>query len=214
MAYKNSIKLVNAIILLLLIAAVLLLSSLLVHAADPVPNPEPVESFDHFSTGFPLIGRHEFINCSSCHVAGLFKGTPLECNFCHNGSRAPGKNPQHFPSSNVCDDCHTEYTWLGARFDHIDVHGACLNCHNNVIAIGKSPSHILSSEACEDCHNTITFDRVGKVDHISVIGVCSSCHNGVIATGKHIDHIPTTDECNACHTTTTWSGAIDPGATP
>jgi hypothetical protein len=205
MAYIDSIKPANLMSAIrLLLAAVLFSSSILAHAADAA------DGFDHFTTGFPLTGRHELIDCSSCHLAGQFKGTPLECRFCHNGLRAQGKHPQHFPSNNFCDDCHTDYTWLGARFDHIDVRGACLNCHNNIIAIGKSPSHILSTETCEDCHNTITFDPVTRVDHISVIGVCSSCHNGVIATGKPAGHIPTTDECNACHTTTTWSGAIAP----
>ena len=165
--------------------------------------------FDHFSTGFPLIGRHEIIDCSDCHTAGQFKGTPMECGLCHNGARAPGKHAQHLSSSDFCDSCHTERTWLGAKFDHFDVQGECLTCHNNTIAVGKSPSHILSGAACEDCHNTITFNRVGRVDHASVIGTCSSCHNGVIATGKHPEHIQTTDECNSCHTVFTWEGAKD-----
>lgn len=175
---------------------------------------ESTDGFDHFTTGFPLTGRHELIDCASCHLAGQFKGTPLECRNCHNGLRAQGKHIQHFPSSNFCDDCHTDTTWLGARFDHLDVRDACLSCHNNVTAVGKSPSHILSTEICEDCHNTIRFEAVTTVDHFSVIGVCSSCHNGVIATGKPADHIPTTDECNACHTTNTWRGAVDPSVTP
>ena len=170
---------------------------------------EPVSVFDHFATGFPLIGRHEFIDCSDCHVAGQFKGTPMECGLCHNGVRAPGKDVKHLPSSNFCDDCHTDRSWLGAKFDHIDIQAACQTCHNNSIAIGKSPSHILSTSVCEDCHNTITFDRVGKVDHASVIGSCSSCHNGVIATGKPADHPQTADECNSCHTVFTWEGADD-----
>ena len=211
MATIDSIKPANLLIAIrLLLTAVLLSSSLLAHAADAA---DPDKGFDHFSTGFPLTGRHELIDCSSCHFSGQFIGTPLECYQCHNDLRAEGKHPQHFPSNNFCDDCHTDYTWLGARFDHLDVRGACLTCHNNIIATGKSPTHILSSETCEDCHNTITF-KTNRVDHISVIGACSSCHNGIIAEGKPGDHIPTIDECNACHTTTTWSGAIDPNATP
>jgi hypothetical protein len=170
---------------------------------------ESVSGFDHFTTGFPLIGRHEFIDCADCHVAGQFKGTPMECGLCHNGIRAPGKHVKHLPSSNFCDDCHTDRTWLGARFDHVDVHETCQTCHNNSIAVGKSPTHILSTSICEDCHNTITFDRVGKVDHASVIGSCSSCHNGVIATGKPADHPQTTEECNVCHSVFTWDGADD-----
>ena len=170
---------------------------------------EQIEGFDHFTTGFPLLGRHEFLDCSSCHIGGLFKGTPLVCELCHDGSRAPGKHRQHFPTSNRCDDCHTEDTWRGAIFDHSDIMEPCQNCHNGIIAIGKSPSHIASTDTCDDCHNTITFTRVGKVDHISVIGTCDSCHNGVTATGKPPDHIVTSDQCSECHSTTSWLPATN-----
>jgi len=164
--------------------------------------------FDHYSTGFPLTGKHEFIDCSSCHLFGQFKGTPLECPLCHNGSRAPGKHPEHFPSSNFCDDCHTVYTWSGAKYEHSDIQGECQNCHNNSIEVGKPASHIASTQTCEDCHNTITFSRVTKVDHTAVLGTCSSCHNGSIATGKNAEHIFTIAECDFCHLNTiTWSGA-------
>lgn len=169
---------------------------------------EPVGGFDHFTTGFPLIGKHEFLDCSSCHLYGQFKGTPLECFQCHNGNRAEGKHPQHLPSSDFCDDCHTVYSWPGARYDHGDVQGECQNCHNNVVAIGKSASHIASTEICEDCHNTITFTRVARVDHTAVIGTCDSCHNGVIATGKNPGHINTIATCDYCHNTNTWLGAF------
>lgn len=175
--------------------------------AEEIGSKGEHKGFDHFSTGFPLIGRHELAECSDCHRSGQFKGTPMECGACHDGARAPGKHPQHLASSNFCDSCHTERTWLGAKFDHINVQGECQSCHNNIIAVGKSPQHILSSVTCEDCHNTLSFKRVGRVDHASVIGACSSCHNGVIATGKNSDHIPTMEECNSCHTVFTWEGA-------
>lgn len=205
MVYTNNVIVTPLIIFIRLCLIVILLAFSNIASAE-----EPATGFDHFSTGFPLIGRHEFIDCADCHIAGQFKGTTMDCGLCHNGIRAPGKNIKHVPSSNFCDDCHTERTWLGARFDHIDVQQVCQNCHNNSVAIGKSPSHIPTTSICEDCHNTITFDRVGKVDHVSVIGLCSSCHNGVIATGKNPGHIPTNDECNSCHTVFTWSGATKP----
>ena len=169
---------------------------------------EPDSGFDHFSTGFPLMGKHEFADCSSCHLYGQFKGTPLVCQLCHNGSRAAGKHPQHVISNNFCDDCHTVYSWSGAIYDHSYVQGECQNCHNNSVAIGKSASHIASTQICEDCHNTITFTRVGRVDHTAVLGTCNSCHNGVIASGKHAEHINTIAECDFCHLNTiTWLGA-------
>lgn len=193
------------------INVLLLLSSLLLSVfSSAVLAEKSAPGFDHFSTGFPLIGRHEFIDCSDCHIAGQFEGTPLDCGICHNGIRAPGKNLDHVDSNNFCDDCHTERTWRGAKFDHIEIQKVCQECHNNVLFFGKSPSHILTSDICEDCHNTVVFNRA-KVDHVSVIGLCSSCHNGVIATGKTPDHIPTPGlDCNACHTVNTWLGATFP----
>ena len=185
----------------------LVLSSLAVLINSTTHAAEDFKSFDHFTTGFPLLGKHEFLDCSACHIGGQFKGTPMECVLCHNNSRAPGKHAEHIPSSNRCDDCHTEQSWKGARYDHSDVVEPCTNCHNNIVALGKTPSHILSTEQCEDCHNTITFARVGRVDHIAVLGSCSSCHNNVVAIGKHPGHIQTTSECDLCHNTTTWLSA-------
>jgi len=209
MAYKKNLEFTPLMTLLQLSLLLILLAQFIPAQAAEA---EAESGFDHFSTGFPLIGRHEFIDCSECHIAGQFKGTPMECGLCHNNIRAPGKHIQHVPSSNFCDDCHTERTWLGARYDHIGIAEACVSCHNNRIAVGKSASHILTTDVCEDCHNTITFDRVARVDHNSVIGVCSSCHNGFIATGMHPTHIlmssiPIPYECDDCHTTITWSGA-------
>ena len=209
MPYTKNLEF-TPLMMLLRLSFILLLPALF----TPAQAAEPEPGFDHFSTGFPLIGRHEFIDCSECHIAGQFKGTPMECGLCHNNIRAPGKHIQHVPSSNFCDDCHTERTWLGARYDHIGIAEACVTCHNNSIAIGKSASHILTTDICEDCHNTISFDRVARVDHASVIGVCSSCHNGFIATGMDPNHvmqsfIPITYECDDCHTTITWSTRFD-----
>ena len=50
----------------------------------PIQAAEEIEGFDHFTTGFPLLGRHEFLDCSSCHIGGQFKGTPLVCELCHD----------------------------------------------------------------------------------------------------------------------------------
>ena len=198
---KNLLGFTLTALCLVLLASSFIFINSSTYAADDF------ESFDHFTTGFPLTGRHAFLDCSSCHIGGQFRGTPLECVLCHNNSRAPGKNAAHITSSNFCDDCHTDKTWKGARFDHIDVIDPCQSCHNNHVAVGKSPEHILSTTDCEDCHNTLTFNRVGRVDHAAVLGTCTSCHDGVKATGKHGGHLQTIAECDFCHSTITWRGA-------
>jgi hypothetical protein len=183
---------------------VLLFAVLFLIVSQPVAAAKGTSGFDHFSTGFPLTGKHEFIDCSSCHVNGRFKGTPTSCGQCHNNIMAPGKNANHITSNDYCDDCHTVNSWRDAHFDHSTVVGACSTCHNSNIALGKSPSHIQSTQACDDCHNTISFTHVGRVDHDAVIGTCTSCHNGLTATGKPVSHPTTNDQCDACHDTRSW----------
>ena len=51
--------------------------------------------FDHFSTGFPLTGAHNGVDCASCHFNGRFRGTSRQCASCHNGTIAQGKFNQH-----------------------------------------------------------------------------------------------------------------------
>ena len=40
-------------------------------------------TFDHAATSFPLSGAHVTAECSSCHVNGVFTGTPTDCWSCH-----------------------------------------------------------------------------------------------------------------------------------
>lgn len=171
---------------------------------------EDIESrFDHTGTRFILTGSHEGVACESCHTMGVFRGTPTDCSFCHDGSgmRAEsGKPLNHIPSTNRCDDCHTSMTWLEVRFEHSAVSGACSSCHNGVQAEDKPPGHVVTTQECNFCHNTFVWDSV-RFDHTGVTAPCSSCHNGVDARGKDMDHIGTTAECDLCHSTRRWSPA-------
>ena len=55
------------------------------------PSPVPAQAgsaFDHFTTGFELVGKHRDVPCEGCHVNAVFKGTPRDCVGCHQrGSR-------------------------------------------------------------------------------------------------------------------------------
>ncbi len=164
------------------------------------------ERFDHVGTRFILTGSHEGVACESCHAMGVFRGTPMSCGWCHDGSgtRAEsGKPLSHVPTSNQCDDCHTTFTWLEVRFEHSGVTGACTSCHNDVQAEGKPLGHVVTNEQCDFCHNTFVWQSI-RVDHSNITAPCSSCHNNVDATGKPMDHIVTSSECDACHSTRAW----------
>jgi len=152
------------------------------------------ESFDHFSTGFPLTGVHEQVTCENCHKRGVFKGTPNTCVGCHDGVAARGKSSNHVPSSVQCDDCHTTVAWTPAGFDHGNAGDNCASCHNGSYATGKSATHIQTTGQCGVCHTTTAW-RPAQFDHSGVTGSCSSCHNGTAAAGKSpvtilVGHLP------------------------
>ena len=170
--------------------ALTLLMTLVIATSANAANTE----FDHFSTGFPLDGSHQSADCGSCHVRGVFKGTPLRCASCHSGAlRMEGQQmpPNHIRTTDSCQDCHTTRDWKQVtRVDHIAVIGSCISCHNGTVATGKSASHVTSGSSCDDCHSTNIWS--GAVfDHANVSGNCASCHNGATATGKNAQHIQT-----------------------
>lgn len=187
------------------IVALLLVSVALFAAAQA--QEEGTARFDHYSTGFPLLGAHARVDCASCHPRGVFKGTPSECGACHSRGgpvNATGKHARHIPSSDNCAECHNTSAWWPAPgLDHASVIGACFNCHNGRVAAGKPATHIPSSNACEDCHNNRRWTPA-IYDHSGLTQPCSSCHNGVSATGKHPQHIVTAFECGSCHNFRAW----------
>lgn len=162
------------------------------------------QDFDHFATGFPLENAHQDVACESCHINGVFKGTPRSCSNCHNGSGLFSSSQMpvlHINTTTQCLDCHTDSSWAEVtRVDHSSVMGSCASCHNGRTALGKNPGHIQSGEDCEQCHNTNTFGSA-VFDHSAIAANCSTCHNGSTATGKSAAHVQTTNICEDCHNT-------------
>jgi hypothetical protein len=84
------------------------------------------KDFDHLRTGFALSGAHNLAKCESCHVNGVFKGTPRDCASCHTSGLRLARNnvvkpPQHIPTQVACDTCHTVKSFAGAKFNHAGV---------------------------------------------------------------------------------------------
>jgi hypothetical protein len=195
-------------IALTLAAAVLLA---LLHPADSHAADRAVE-FDHFSTGFPLQGAHRGAACSSCHLRGIFKGTPVACAVCHDRASLMGadkKPDNHIPATAMCDDCHTDQYWKPiVRFDHGAVTGSCAGCHDGITATGKSARHITSNNTCDDCHSTRAWVPAAFSHAGIAAGSCFSCHNGSTAPGKTANHIASGNSCDDCHTTSGWTPAV------
>lgn len=162
------------------------------------------DDFNHLRTGFPLTGAHTNIQCETCHVNGVFKGTPTNCAGCHTAGRrvvAPSRSANHIMTHAPCETCHTNsVTFLGTRFNHIGVlPKTCVTCHNSVMAPGKSAGHLPTSAQCDACHRTSSWLPTG-FDHVGVVpGSCATCHNSVSARGKPLLHIPTNGACDQCH---------------
>ena len=89
--------------------ALALLAALLVLAAGLAAAQS--DRFSHASTRFALTGAHATARCESCHVQGLFKGTPMQCVACHSaGSRTPTATPM--PAGHMA----TTQPWLRSVF--------------------------------------------------------------------------------------------------
>ena len=71
-------------------------------------------TFNH-ATVFPLVGVHATQACASCHMNGVYAGTPRTCVGCHLAKYQATTNPNHaaagFPTT--CETCHkaTDTTW-------------------------------------------------------------------------------------------------------
>jgi len=168
-------------------------------------------NFDHFTTGYQLEGSHRTVGCESCHVSGVFKGTPRQCIVCHSRAGFVKATPlpiNHIASTTQCQDCHTETTWAPVRFvDHTQVIGNCSGCHNGQNATGKPANHLVTMEDCDTCHRSTGWVPT-FFNHSGIFNNCFSCHNGVDATGKDLNHIITTNICEDCHNNLRWTPVV------
>ena len=174
------------------------------------------QDFNHAQTGYPLTGAHLNLDCVTCHVGEIFKGTPRNCSGCHaRGSRvvATPMPADHFVTSDPCELCHTStVTFLGARFNHVNaLPGACTTCHNGRQAAGKPSNHNSGPQmafSCEKCHRTYAWVPA-LFDHTGIApGSCAAqCHNGTFATGRPANHATTlkaNSTCDTCHRVSAW----------
>ncbi|MDQ1362325.1 MAG: Cytochrome protein [Pseudomonadota bacterium] len=182
---------------------------ILLHGNALAAEPSGKVAFDHDKTGYFLNGQHISVACESCHIRGIFRGTPKTCNGCHTqGSPIASsiKSISHVQTRAQCDDCHTESSWDTVRMDHGSLTGSCSTCHNGSSNTGKPANHVASSNECSSCHLSIAWIPA-RFDHGTITAQCSSCHNGVTATGKTPTHIQSSNTCDDCHGTRGWTPA-------
>ena len=136
-------------------------------------------SFNHTTTGFELLGSHQPLQCSSCHV-GTVTGLNNQCIACHQPdfNSAPNHVSQSYPTT--CELCHNSVAWDQTSFDHqttqFPLTGAhttatcqqchsggysgtstlCYTCHQNDYQQSANPNHttLALATTCENCHTT------------------------------------------------------------
>ena len=127
----------------------------------------PAGDFDHLRTGFPLGGAHVDARCESCHVGGVFKGTPRECDACHvSGARLAKSNvvkgAGHIPTTLACEACHQKPAPAGKAAAPLD--RQCAACHR------RDDVHDGAFGArCEQCHEVSRWKKVSNRQRSSAL---------------------------------------------
>ena len=136
---------------------------------------------DHARTRFPLVGAHALAPCESCHeraTVGEFRGTPVECHFCHQRDAARAV-PNHVINGwqRDCERCHGFLAWEtapGFRHDGFPLTGAhgrvsCLDCH-------PGGRFVPISTLCFACHQQ---DYIRAPNHVAngFSTDSTQCHN-------------------------------------
>ena len=132
-------------------------------------------SFDHDTTGYPLIGRHAETACLDCHDNETYRNAPTECIDCHAEDDAhDGRSGQE------CENCHNPTDWKDTSFNHArDTEFALEGRHAQL--------------TCGDCHSEDPFDD--EMDR-----ACVACH---VEDDNHDGH--NGEQCDSCHSNENWT---------
>lgn len=125
---------------------------------------------------FSLRGMHDNIACERCHKDNRpLAGSGNLCINCHR------QDDVHNNSlSPRCGECHTQWSFTPARFDHAKV--------------GCNLTGLHRTFACNDCHKAGNF--------VGLSPQCASCHRDDAAKRPSHNGYST---CGQCHSTNFWS---------
>ena len=172
-------------------------------------------SVDHSKFVFPLVGKHLSVACESCHVNGVFKGTPTDCYPCHKQN-----DPHNGQLGADCGSCHLPNAWKPANFDHNraafkltgqHVNVACTQCHVNNVFKGtpqdcyschkqKDAHNGQFGTSCGTCHNTNAW-KPAAFDHNLAAFKLTGAHVNVACASCHVNGVfkGTPQDCYSCH---------------
>ncbi|MCP5091440.1 MAG: cytochrome C [Gammaproteobacteria bacterium] len=131
--------------------------------------------FDHDTTDYPLIGKHQEAACLDCHGDSTFLDAPTTCFGCHESDDAHDGR-----SGKECENCHEPTDWNDSSFNHA-----------RDTEFPLEDSH--AKATCDDCHSEKPFE-----DEMNM--ACVTCH---LEDDEHDKHHG--DQCDTCHATTAWA---------
>jgi len=131
---------------------------------------KPAPKFDHGLARFPLLGKHEPLECKKCHVNPRFKDAKIDCYACHV------KDDKHKKAlSTDCGLCHNARSWKAWVYDHDKQTKFVLDGKHKGLACGachKLPmeAKVVTSTQCVSCHakNDVHDGSYGRQ--------CQQCH--------------------------------------
>jgi hypothetical protein len=146
--------------------------------------------FDHDCAAFKLTGAHRKVDCKSCHVNSLYKGTAQTCVSCH---AEPQVHLGRFGTG--CASCHSTTTWADATLTTAGMG----NFNHDLTGFKLTGKH--TAVECKSCHqnsdNVLVFKGTSKA--------CVSCHAEPLVPTVHKYRYGS--NCESCHTTTAFKGA-------
>lgn len=185
-------------------------------------------AFNHKVTGFPLTGKHEMLQCVSCHAELKFTKQSSDCLSCHT-------NVHKTELGTNCLRCHTTQSWKisdivqkhqRTRFPLLGRHASlncqtchphaaqkqysgtlteCIGCHRNDVAEAKTPNHIAAgfSTDCVQCHLITAFRWGTGFDHGRTAFPLTGAHKTTVCSNCHKNQVfkTTPAQCVACHQT-------------
>ncbi|MCU0619923.1 MAG: hypothetical protein MUC69_00290 [Gemmatimonadales bacterium] len=173
--------------------------------------------FSHAQTSVALRGAHRRARCRDCHGVGRYQGTPTSCVACHAADARRATSPPHTDAFNQCERCHTQQSFVPARYAHLSypLRGAhrtvrCAACHATGTYVG-------TPTACESCH-LARFSTPGNQPNHVAAGFstrCQNCHRD--GTWRPARYVHATFQlrgahralgCSRCHPGDSYRGAF------
>ena len=122
--------------------------------------------FDHSTTDFLLVGRHQDATCTACHTDHVYNGVPTDCASCHvQDDVHNGRN------GSQCGSCHSSSDWE-PEFDHVAVSQFPLLGAHEMLTCDSCHTQNLSAPLPTSCHGCHQSEDV----HMGGLGTdCGSC---------------------------------------